>query len=191
MNCDAEDKSQPVGISGCLVLPVAGCCCLWLPVIALLFMVSATPVGGRISRLPANTRSASRLGQTPTPKAGQAADIPANTSRQGALPLSADPANGKQLFNTFQPAAGIACATCHRVDSEERLVGPGLLDVGKRAQTRIQGLSAVAYLRRSIVNPSAYVVEGYADLMPKNWGQVFSEKQIDDLIAYLLTLRGG
>ena len=191
MNSDAEDKRQPAGASGCLTLPVVGCCWLLLSVIALLLMVDGRTVGGRAVRLPTGTPAASRLDRTPTPKAGQAADIPANTTRQGALPLSADPANGKQLFNTFQPAAGIACATCHRVDSEERLVGPGLLDVGKRAQTRIRGLTAVEYLQQSIVSPSAYVVEGYADLMPKNWGQVFSDKQIDDLIAYLLTLRGG
>src|SRR5262245_21576079 len=68
------------------------------------------------------------------------------------LPSPTNPDNGKKLFNTFQPAAGIACSTCHRVDSEERLVGPGLLNVGIRAATRIKGQAAVAYLHDSIVN---------------------------------------
>jgi hypothetical protein len=48
----------------------------------------------------------------------------------------------------------------------------------------------VAYLHDSIANPNAYVVEGYADIMPKIWGKVFTEAQIDDIISYLLTLRG-
>jgi cytochrome c2 len=190
MNSDDEGKHQPVGASGCLTLPAVGCCWLLLSVITLLLMVDGRPVGGREVRLPTGTPAASRLGRTPTPSAAQAAEKPADTPGPGVRPASANPANGKQLFNTFQPAAGIACATCHRVDSEERLIGPGLLNVGSRAQTRVAGLSAVEYLHQSIVSPSAYVVEGYADLMPKNWRQVLSENQIGDLIAYLLTLKG-
>jgi mono/diheme cytochrome c family protein len=104
--------------------------------------------------------------------------------------LSGDLVNGGRLFSTFQPAAGIACSTCHRIDSQERLVGPGLLNVERQAEARVKGMDAVAYLRESIVNPGAYVVAGYADIMPKSWTRVFSEKQIDDLIAYLLTLKG-
>ncbi len=187
---DAGDKRQIVFACGCLLALVASCCCVLLPVTALLFMIGGAPVIADASMLPTSTPVASHLDQSPTPNGAQAADNPAVTPDKGALPSSADPVSGKQLFNAFQPAAGIACATCHRVDSEERLVGPGLLNVGIRARTRIAGLSAVEYLHQSIVSPSAYVVEGYADLMPKNWGKVFSEKQIDDLIAYLLTLKG-
>jgi hypothetical protein len=39
------------------------------------------------------------------------------------------------------------------------------------------------------VKPSAYVVDGYPDIMPKNWGTVFTEDQLNDLMAYLLTLQ--
>jgi len=39
------------------------------------------------------------------------------------------------------------------------------------------------------VNPSAYVVPDYPDgLMPQIWGQVFTEQEINDLVAYLMTL---
>ena len=48
--------------------------------------------------------------------------------------LSGDSVNGGRLFSTFQPAAGIACSTCHRIDSQERLVGPGLLNVERLAE---------------------------------------------------------
>ncbi len=102
--------------------------------------------------------------------------------------LVGDPVEGEQLFKTFQPAAGIACSTCHRVDSDDRLVGPGLLHVADRAKTRVAGEDQVTYIHTSIVDPKAYIVDGYMDIMPKNWGQVFTEEQVNDLIAYLLSL---
>ncbi len=40
-----------------------------------------------------------------------------------------DPEHGKILFNTVRPEVSFACATCHRVDSTETLVGPGLLGI--------------------------------------------------------------
>ncbi|GEM_PF-3298815 len=40
-----------------------------------------------------------------------------------------DPENGEVLFNTIIPETGFACATCHRVDSSETLIGPGLINV--------------------------------------------------------------
>lgn len=103
---------------------------------------------------------------------------------------SGDAANGEVLFNTFQPAASFACVTCHLVDSEERLIGPGLLNISTRAGTRIEGLSAVEYIQQSITDPSAYIVEGFPDgLMPQNWAEIYSEEEIGDIIAYLMTLQ--
>ncbi len=99
-----------------------------------------------------------------------------------------DAENGAVLFSTFQPAAGIACATCHRIDSDDRLVGPGLLHVGERAATRREGYTAAEYIRESILTPGAYVVPDYPDIMPKNFSKVFTPDQIDDLVAFLLTL---
>ncbi len=174
---------------GCLLLPIVSCCFLVSPVIVLLFTVGGvSPFHVRASAVPTSAPVTPGLSQSPTLGAADDALIAAN---QDPLPPWADAANGKQLFNAFQPTAGIACATCHRVDSEERLVGPGLLNVGIRATTRVKGQSAVVYLHDSIVNPSVYVVEGYADIMPKTWGKVFTEAQIDDIISYLLTLKAA
>jgi hypothetical protein len=49
--------------------------------------------------------------------------------------------------------------------------------------------SAEQYVRTSIVEPSAHVVEGYGNAMPGTYEAQLSAKQLDDLIAYLLTLK--
>jgi mono/diheme cytochrome c family protein len=183
MTSARKDGNLPITACGCLLLPTFSCFFLLSPVLVLLLAISSTPVSGRV---PVVSSSSQPLTVT---RAAAARSQTAVSAKVETLLPSADPANGNKLFNTFQPAVGIACATCHRVDSEERLVGPGLFNVGKRAETRIAGMGAVAYLRQSIVSPSAYIVAGYTDIMAKNWGRVLSEKQIDDLVAYLLTLK--
>jgi len=110
------------------------------------------------------------------------AEIPAVLS-------SADVTNGELLFTTFQATAGFACSTCHWVDTENQLIGPGLLNIRTRAEIRVEGQNAVDYVFTSIVNPDAYVVDGFsADLMPENWSEIYSDEQIYDIIAYLWTL---
>lgn len=106
------------------------------------------------------------------------------------LPESADAENGAVLFETFQPDAGFACSTCHNDDSEDRLIGPGLLNVPTRAETRVEGQTALEYIFTSITNPGAFVVPDFPDgLMPVNWAEIYSEDEIYDIIAYLMTLQ--
>ncbi len=125
-----------------------------------------------------------------------------------------DPENGKILFNTVRTEVSFACATCHRVDSTETLIGPGLLGISghshNHSETPVNGTTdsmsgmnmgeataapeqtfeqKVDILRTSITNPSASVMTGFPDnLMPKVYGTIFSEQDINDLIAYLYTL---
>jgi nitric oxide reductase subunit C len=95
-----------------------------------------------------------------------------------------------------------ACASCHSLASETTLVGPSLAGVATRAMERVrepgyagEADSPEAYLRESVLAPSVHLVPGerYAaagrSLMPEGYGQTLSEKQIDDLVAYLATLR--
>jgi mono/diheme cytochrome c family protein len=89
-------------------------------------------------------------------------------------------AQGKELF--------VQCEACHGAADG---AGPALTGMGARAATRVAGLSAEAYLRQSIVQPSAYVVEGFPDIMPKNYGEQFSEAELQALVAYILTETGG
>lgn len=102
-----------------------------------------------------------------------------------------DPARGEELFNAmFSTASGsFMCATCHRTDSDERLIGPGMLTLSERAGQRVEGESAVEYIYNSIVDPSAYVVQDYPDaLMPQNYAEILEDQDIYDLIAYLMSL---
>ena len=104
-----------------------------------------------------------------------------------------DPENGAILFETFQETAGTgySCANCHSPTSEEKLVGPGLLNIKSRAVNRVEGQSAAEYIYNSIVNPREVVVEDYdPELMPDNWAALYTNLEIFDIVAYLLTLEG-
>ncbi|MBZ0277164.1 MAG: cytochrome c [Anaerolineae bacterium] len=80
------------------------------------------------------------------------------------------------------------CATCHALQSDVVIVGPSLAGIASRAGTRVPGMSAEEYLRNSILNPSDYVVDGFQDVMVKNFGTQLSADQINDIIAFLMTL---
>lgn len=104
---------------------------------------------------------------------------------------------GRALFN----GAG-ACAGCHSVVSGVPLVGPSLSGIARRGAERVsaadyQGSAtdARAYLRESILSPDAYVVPGatYAapgggSLMPPGLAAALGDRQVEDLIDYLMTL---
>lgn len=98
-----------------------------------------------------------------------------------------DVASGAALFANVPGNA--PCSSCHYVDSDQMLVGPGMLGVGERAGERVSGEDAAEYLRNSILHPNDHVVEGYpAQVMPQNYGDSLSEEDINDLIAYMLSL---
>jgi mono/diheme cytochrome c family protein len=56
------------------------------------------------------------------------------------------------------------CTTCHGIGRAGR--GPDLAGVGARAATRKPGTKASAYLVESLLNPSAFVVDGFPNIMP-------------------------
>ncbi|MCA9912736.1 MAG: cytochrome c, partial [Anaerolineae bacterium] len=96
-----------------------------------------------------------------------------------------DPANGETLFNQMT-STGFACSTCHRVDSDQMLVGPGMLGIPSRAATRVEGQRAQEYIYHSITAPNDYIVESYpVGVMPQVYSDVFTDDEIYDIIAYL------
>lgn|SRR5690554_1561936 len=79
------------------------------------------------------------------------------------------------------------CEGCHSLDaSAAEMTGPPLHNIGTVADERTDQ-SAAEYVRESIVEPSAYIVEGYSDVMPP---YELPDDQLDNLVAYLMTLTG-
>jgi cytochrome c oxidase subunit II len=94
-------------------------------------------------------------------------------------PLSA---TGEKVF------AELGCATCHRTDAQGR--GPNLQGLfGKTVQLE-GGRTVVAdenYVRESILDPGAKIVNGFKPVMPTFQGLV-SEEQLNALVAYVKSL---
>lgn len=109
-----------------------------------------------------------------------------------------DAQNGETLYNmsTIGDSGATGCVTCHSVQpTDDPLqpspVGPSHYGLADRAGTYVADMSAEEYLRESIVEPNAHLVEGYAEgLMYQFYEEELTADQIDDLVAYLLTLEG-
>lgn len=97
---------------------------------------------------------------------------------------------GEALFAQSSVGTMPGCVTCHSLEAGVTLVGPSVANVGAEAGSRVSGQSAEEYLRQSIVEPNAYVVEGFGEgIMPSGYGDALTEQQLDDLVAYLFSLR--
>ncbi|MCA9980486.1 MAG: cytochrome c [Anaerolineales bacterium] len=102
-----------------------------------------------------------------------------------------DPDRGAALF--AQPVIGtsnaVGCITCHSLQENITLVGPSIAGIASRAGETVPGQTAEEYLRLAIVEPNAYMVPGYqSGSMYLDYGRELSPQQIEDLIAYMLTL---
>ncbi len=101
-------------------------------------------------------------------------------------------ANGERLFNEtiIGSASAPGCITCHSLEPGVVIVGPSHSDIGARAETAVEGMSAEDYLRQSIVEPNAHITEGYTEgVMYQNYGEELTNTQINDLVAFMLTQR--
>jgi cytochrome c oxidase subunit 2 len=94
-------------------------------------------------------------------------------------PLSA---GGEKIF------AELGCVTCHRTDTQGR--GPNLQGVFGKPVLLADGRTVTAdenYIRESILDPGAKVVNGFKPVMPTFQGLV-SEEQLNALVAYVKSL---
>ncbi len=101
-------------------------------------------------------------------------------------PAGGEVALGEQIFNQQ------GCSGCHT--DKDTPVAPTLHGIyGQEVQLNDGTTVTVddAYLHESIVEPGAKVVQGYNDIMPKNYSTDLSEDQIQALIAYIKSLSGA
>jgi len=100
----------------------------------------------------------------------------------GGAPEGSLASAGEKLFQD------LACVTCHRADAQGR--GPMLQGLfGKTVQLQ-NGETVVAdeaYIRESILRPSARITAGYQPIMPTFQGLI-SEEQLLELIEYVKSL---
>jgi nitric oxide reductase subunit C len=81
------------------------------------------------------------------------------------------------------------CAPCHATAPDTVIAGPSLAGIGTRAGERIPGVGAEDYIRTSILAPYDYVVDGYTETMPVDFGKRLTGDAFDAVVAYLLTMK--
>lgn len=114
---------------------------------------------------------------------------------------------GRQVFLS---ATG-NCFACHAIEASGirgGTRGPDLSAVGRSAETRKPGMAAQDYILESIATPAACLTplpgsglvqclsaadpeKAYPPLMPPGFTERLSGEQLDDLIAFLLSLKGA
>ncbi len=89
-------------------------------------------------------------------------------------------------------AQNFGCLACHSIDGAT-LVGPSWKGAFGGEVVLVDGTTLPgdeAYLLESIINPNAKIVEGFAaGIMPQNFATQMTEKQINDVIAYIKSLK--
>lgn len=119
----------------------------------------------------------------------------------GTTPVTAEDDNraqGQYVFRTASPA----CSACHSTVPGGDMAGPSLAGMATRAAEIVasedyegSATDAAGYIRESIVEPSAHLVPGgmySADgvsFMPTGYGESLTEKQVEQLAEYILTLK--
>jgi cytochrome c oxidase subunit II len=92
---------------------------------------------------------------------------------------------GRDLFENK-----LGCASCHAGGPQQR--GAKLEGIYGKEVRLVGGQTVIAndeYIRNSILNPGAQVVEGFQPIMPTFKGQV-TEEQLVALVAYIKSLSG-
>jgi len=105
-------------------------------------------------------------------------------------------ASGKEPIDKIFIQSG--CAACHTIPGIQVAKGREgpRLELGTNAPKRLadsnyQGTAETEweYVQESILNPGAYIVEGYRDrVMPRWYGQKLSARALDKIIKYLLKI---
>jgi cytochrome c553 len=103
-----------------------------------------------------------------------------------------DAKRGQALYEQtiLGPNAAPGCVACHSREAGKTLVGPSHAGIATIAESAVSGMTAEDFLKESITNPNAHVTEGFVPgVMYQNYGKDLSEQEINDIVAYLLSLK--
>lgn len=131
-----------------------------------------------------------------------AGDTPQRVAQADAAkpvrPTSDPRAIGENLFRTAAPP----CTACHSLQPDVQMAGPSLAGMASRAAEVVAGAGysgaasdAEGYIRESIIAPSAHLVPGAmfsangVSFMPATYAESLSDEQVDQLVAFLASLR--
>ncbi|HRE48002.1 MAG TPA: hypothetical protein PLD47_09780 [Aggregatilineales bacterium] len=167
--------------------------------------LQATPTPTVVRQRPTLTPTMTLIAASPTlapPTEAPTAQPTRAANAEAGKALFINHINGDELIPT--------CLSCHIIESvseEEALVkvGPAMIAwkgepaIAIRARTRVASQTPTQYLRLSILAPNDHLVpnvEGRApyglgeqSLMYQDYAAVLTEEQVNDLVAYLLTIR--
>lgn len=105
-------------------------------------------------------------------------------SEEAALMQKSPAEQGADQYNKL-------CKTCHSMDGS-KIIGPSFLKLFGKEEKLVDGSTAKVdenYLKESMLNPGAKIVEGFQNVMPSFAGQL-TDPQIEGLIAFIKTVDG-
>jgi nitric oxide reductase subunit C len=133
----------------------------------------------------------------PSDTAEQATDALADAATP-VQPTSDPRAIGENLFRTVTPS----CAVCHSLQPGVQMAGPSLAGLAQRAEALLDSADyggaagdVPGFIRESIIEPSAHLFPGAmfsangVSFMPATYGDSLSDEQVDQLVAFLGSLR--
>lgn len=89
-------------------------------------------------------------------------------------------ATGSEIF------VSKGCGACHTLTGlSSGTVAPNLDNIGSISKTRVVGLTSQEYLRASIENPGAFIVEDFPNAMPSTIRETLTDKEFETLITFL------
>ena len=143
----------------------------WFVVVTVVLCVGTL---GAVEVFAKESSEESAQAETQTETSGTTTETTTTSEAPPPAAPQGDPAAGKSLF------AAQGCASCHTFGpaGSNGTVGPDL-------DKALQGKDA-AFVHESIVDPNKEIASGYQpNIMPGNFGQSLSPKQVDDLVAFL------
>ena len=121
--------------------------------------------------------------------AGVEVTVPLPTGDEGAAPAEgAEAAPVKLAENAAEAFGKFDCVSCHMVPGVEEGgdIGPDLKLLAAEGGKRKKGMSAEQYIVESIVNPNAFVGEGFdADMMPADYAGKIMVSELNMMVDAL------